>query len=84
MALRARLVTVFAVTALAGGARVRAAQPVPPVALRVQTYPSLVSATALAQTPDGLVWIATRRGLCRHDGARLACFDDEDRWRRTR
>jgi ligand-binding sensor domain-containing protein/signal transduction histidine kinase len=37
-----------------------------------------ISAMALAQTPDGYLWIATQNGLARFDGVRFSVFDQSN------
>ena len=36
------------------------------------------SILAIAQTPDGYLWLATEDGLARFDGARFTVFDKEN------
>ena len=37
-----------------------------------------VSVTAIAQTPDGYLWVGTFNGLARFDGVRFTIFDEEN------
>src|SRR5687768_13935369 len=54
----------------------RAVPAAPPLPRAARHWPLASPVVALAQTPDGHLWLGTKTGLCRMDGVATVCFDD--------